>query len=123
MYAQVLVEIKAKQINQTFTYHIPDNMNVQVGARVLVPFGRQKLEGFVLDINQKIESNYKIKDIEKLIDEEVIFNKELLKLGQYIQNKTMSNLIHCYQTMVPTALKASKNQTVNKKIEKYVELN
>ncbi len=123
MYAQVLVELKAKKINQTFTYHIPADMNVQIGSRVLVPFGKQKLEGFVLNIKKQIEAEYQIKDIEKLIDEEVIFNQELLKLGQYIQQKTLSNLIHCYQTMVPTALKANKNQNINKKIEKYIELN
>ena len=123
MYAQVLVELKAKQINQTFTYHIPNNLNVKVGSRVLVPFGKQKLEGFVLKITKEIQEKYTIKDIEKLIDDDVIFNDELLKLGIYIQNKTMCNLIHCYQTMVPSALKANKNNNINKKIEKYIYLN
>ena len=50
MTAQVLVEIKAKSIDKTFTYNIPKYLEseVMVGKRVLVPFGRQKIEGFVL---------------------------------------------------------------------------
>ena len=51
MVADVLVELKAKEIDQTFTYKIPSNLldKVEVGKRVLVPFGKQKLEGFVLN--------------------------------------------------------------------------
>ena len=50
MVADVLVEIKAKQIDQTFTYNIPSYLKgiIKVGARVLVPFGNRKIEGFVL---------------------------------------------------------------------------
>ena len=49
MVADVLVELKAKEIDQTFTYKIPSNLldKVEVGKRVLVPFGKQKLEGFL----------------------------------------------------------------------------
>ena len=62
MYAEVLVEIKAKAVDKTFTYKIPENFNIEVGKRVLVPFGNRKLEGFVLKIDNK-EVEYKIKNI------------------------------------------------------------
>ena len=49
MIAEVLVEIKAKNIDKTFSYLIPKDFKekIKVGIRVLVPFGKQKLEGFV----------------------------------------------------------------------------
>ena len=52
MIAEVLVEIKAKNIDKTFSYLIPNELKekIKVGIRVLVPFGKQKLEGFVLNI-------------------------------------------------------------------------
>ena len=55
MVADVLVELKAKEIDQTFTYQIPSNLldKVENGKRVLVPFRKQKLEGFILDIGNK----------------------------------------------------------------------
>ncbi len=55
-----------------------------------------------------------------MIDTEPVLNAELLELGVYLSKKTMCNLIHAYQTMLPTALKAKKNTTISKKYEKYI---
>ena len=63
MNCEVLVELKSKSIDKTFTYSIPSGLidKISVGIRVLVPFGKQKLEGFVLKItNEKFD--YKLKD-------------------------------------------------------------
>ena len=92
MYAEVLVEIKAKAVDKTFTYKIPENFNIEVGKRVLVPFGNRKLEGFVLKIDNK-EVDYEVKNIIDVIDEKPVINEEMLKLGIYISKKTLSPLI------------------------------
>lgn len=124
MFVQVLVELKAKQISKTFTYQVPELLQNQiaVGKRVLVPFGRQKLEGFILKIEEQVKADYIIKNILSVIDEHPVLNEELLELGRYLSKKTMCNLIHAYQTMLPTALKAKKNGNVSKKYEKYIVL-
>ncbi len=122
MIAEVLVEIKAKNIDKTFSYLIPTDMNVQIGIRVLVPFGKQKLEGFVLNVTD-IKPDYSLKEIISVIDEEPILNKEMLRVGEYISKKTLCNLINAYQTMLPAALKAKNGRTINKKIVSYITLN
>ena len=121
--AEVLVEVKAKQIDQTFTYRIPPLLEekVIVGKRVLVPFGPRMVEGFVLKTEKK-EVDFSLKDIISVIDEEAILNPELLELGKYISKKTMCNLISAYQTMLPTALKAKHGKTVSKKEVCYLSL-
>jgi len=119
--AEVLVELKAKNIDKTFSYKIPDNLNVQIGQRVLVPFGKQKLEGFVLKITNEIPE-YQVKEIMSLIDENPVINEEMLDLGKYISKKTLCNLISCYQTMLPTALKAKNGKIINKKYCSYITL-
>ena len=121
MYAEVLVEIKTKALDKTFTYKVPEGLNVLVGTRVLVPFGPRQLEGFVLKIESK-KPDYEVKEIIKLIDEKPIINKEMLKLGQYISKKTLSPLISAYQTMLPKALKAKVNAKINKKYVSYLVL-
>lgn len=123
MVADVLVELKAKQIVQTFTYKIPDNLLKQicVGKRVLVPFGKQTLEGFVLNVEVR-NVDFKLKSIIEIIDEEAILNKELLDLGKYISKKTLCNLISSYQAMLPTALKAKHGFEVSKKFITYLKL-
>lgn len=123
MQANVLIEIKSKAIDKTFTYNIPINLKdkVKVGIRVLVPFGNRKLEGFIMDIGD-IKTEYKIKDIIDVIDEEEVLTEELINLGKYMSRKTLSSLISCYQTMLPKALKASFKTNINKKYETYVTL-
>lgn len=121
----MLVELKAKKIDQTFTYHVPEHLETQimVGKRVFVPFGNQKLEGFILKINDSsVKVEYALKDIIEVIDEQPVINEEMMEIGKYISKKTLSTLICAYQTMLPAALKAKKGFNVNKKIISYLKL-
>ena len=54
MVVSVLVEISFNKQEKTFDYLVPDNLvnDIQIGKRVLVPFGKQKLEGFIMDIKE-----------------------------------------------------------------------
>lgn len=119
MYIDVLVEVIAGK-DQTFTYKLKEGMKVLPGVRVLVPFGRQALEGFVLKNNPNNNFDYEVKEVIKIIDEEPVINKEMMELGKYISKKTLSPLILAYQTMLPAALKARKNTEVNKKYDTYL---
>ena len=124
MQANVLVELKAKQVDKTFTYHVPTiyEDKIKVGIRVYVPFGRQKLEGFVLDVHNDKKYEYEIKDIISPIDDEPVINEEMINLGKFISKNTFSTLISAYQAMLPNALKAHHDFVVNKKYETYLEI-
>lgn len=124
MVCEVLVELKSKSIDKTFTYLIPNKFKdkVKEGIRVLVPFGKQKLEGFVLNISDNLPE-YSLKEIIDLIDLEPVLNNELLDLGKYISKKTLCNLITVYQAMLPVALKAKNGKIINKKFDTYVVIN
>lgn len=123
MYCEVLIELSNFNIDKTFTYKIPNNMNVLVGSRVLVPFSNQKLEGFVLNIKKNIEDiDYEVKEIIDIVDSEPILNKELLSLGKTLSERTISTLISCYQVMLPKALKANHKVSDNIKYIDYVRI-
>lgn len=123
MVIEVLVEIKAKKLDKTFTYHVPEkSKKIEVGMRVLVPFGKQTLEGFVLKIVDPKTIDYELKDIIDVVDDHPVINNEMLELGEYISKKTQSTLINAYQSMLPSALKAKKNLTINKKYVSYLIL-
>ena len=125
MIASVLVQLSNKNIDKTFDYIIPKNLQdrIKVGIRVRVSFHHQILEGFVLDIKESSNTDYELKEIIDIIDEEVILNKELLELGQKISKSTLSTLISCYQTMLPKALKANIKTKINKKMDTYIYIN
>ena len=124
MYIKVLVELSAFNIDKTFTYRVNENDcdKIKIGIRVLVPFNNQKLEGFVLEILDEVNEDYEIKDIIKVVDSDVILTDELLELGKFISNETLSTLISSYQVMLPKALKAKSSSNVNIKYQKYVEI-
>ena len=124
MIASVLVELSNRNVDKCYDYLIPKNFenNVKIGIRVIVPFGKQILEGFVLNISSKTSSD-NLKEIINIVDTDVILNEELLELGKYIRRNTLSTLISAYQTMLPKALKAQKKSSINKAYDKYIELN
>ena len=118
----VLVQLSNKNIDKVFDYSVPSELQgmIKIGIRVEVPFGKQVLEGFVLEI--KSSSDLDVKDILSVKDEEVILNDELLELGKRIQSDTLATLISCYQVMLPKALKAKQGNVINKKFDTFYYL-
>ena len=63
MIAEVIVDIALSETDKIFDYIMPDD--VKVGERVLVPFGKNTLEGFVIGVKDKTDYPDKIKEIIK----------------------------------------------------------
>lgn len=115
MKVNVLVELSSRSIDRLFTYNVPSFLEnkIKIGLRVKVPFGPQKLEGFVISFADS--SEYDLKDIEEVVDEEIILTDELFELGKFLKEKTLCTLISAYQAMLPKALKASYKSNIRKK--------
>ena len=122
MVVGVLVELSSQNVDKVFDYLVPDNLvsSIKVGIRVLVPFGKQTLEGFVLEI--KNSSDRDLKEIFSILDQDIVLNQELLLLGREIQKTTLSTLISTYQVMLPKALKAKAGVLVSKKYQTFYQL-
>jgi len=123
MIAKVLVELSNKNIDKTFDYIVPKNLeaDIKVGIRVKIPFGSMELEGFVLELS--CQSNYNdLKEIISIVDKDIVLNEELLELGKYMQSTLLCTLIACYQAMLPKALKAKNGVNINKKMDTYLTL-
>lgn len=89
MYAEVAIPLN---VHQTFTYRLPESLaeNAQPGCRVLVPFGKQLLTAYIVDLHETLEEtgqheeSFEIKDIEELFDTEALVTAELLDLTKWI---------------------------------------
>ena len=124
MVVDVLVELSNRNIDKVFSYIVPDKFlyKIKIGICVLVPFANMKLEGFVLAIKDN-DNSIELKEIIDIVNDEVILTKELLELGKYLKDKTLSTLISCYQVMLPTGFKAKNKKKINIKYETYVYIN
>ena len=66
MIVGVLVELSSKNIDRVFDYKVPKELEdkIKIGIRVSVPFGRQTLDGFVLEIKNKSD----VKELKEILD-------------------------------------------------------
>lgn len=125
MLCSVIIEYSVKSLNKVFDYVIPNDLinSIKVGSKVIVPFASKEVEGFVLKIHNSKKEDLDYKSIIKVQDSDFYLNDELLKLGKYMSNSLLCNLISCYQVMLPKALKASFKTKINKKYNTNVYLN
>ena len=81
MVVNVLVELSNKNIDKTFDYLVPKELEdkIGIGKRVTVPFQYLTLEGFILDTKSNYDGD--LKSIISVNDEDIILNSELLELG------------------------------------------
>ena len=126
MIALVLIEYSVKLLDRTFDYIVPSNLcdKIKVGQKVIVPFGNQVVEGFVVGLKKSnLDKNIEYKEIEKIVESTFCLNEELLELGKKIKEMTLSTLISAYQVMFPKALKASNKTIINIKTKTICFLN
>ncbi len=63
-----------------FHYRVPEGMTLEVGHRVLVPFGRRTLTGFVLAIAREAPSGVEVREVIERLDETPLVDAPLLEL-------------------------------------------
>ncbi len=125
MYAEILIEYPTKKIDKYFTYIVPDTIKEKIkpGMKVKIPFNTKIINGFVINIKSSYNETYELKEIVSLVDEELILNDELLKLGYFIKDTTLCPLITAYQAMLPSSLKIKDNNTNYNYYKTYIVLN
>lgn len=121
-YASALVNIKGLGV-KTFSYLIPDEMKdkIQIGQAILVPFGRQGLiNAFCVGFSDYIAGDFKVKKINKILDETPLFSIDYLKLLEWVANYYCCDLVTVLNAAIPMKLieKASKTETLIE-FEKY----
>ena len=110
---KVLMEHRSLSLDTSFSYLANDETKVDVGYRVFVSFGVQKIIGLVIEVektslNLKEISNrdgFQYKFIEQVIDESPIIEDDLLKLAKEMSYQYVTPLMSCIQTILPTAYK------------------
>lgn len=105
-YAMVLVNIKGLGV-KTFSYLIPDEIKdiIQIGQAVLVPFGRQGLiNAFVVGFSDYIPGDFKVKKINKILDETPLFSLKYLKLLEWVANYYCTDFVTVLNTALPMKL-------------------
>lgn len=109
-FAEVAVPLP---LNQLFTYFIPPQFTqiLRTGMRVVVPFGKRKLTGYVVSL--LTDTNFKTpKDIDDVPDDVPSFSPEMLELGRWISNYYLSPPGETLKAMLPAGISAESERMV-----------
>src|SRR5690625_473189 len=85
---------------------------IQPGMRVTIPFGTRKITGFVIELTDN-SSFDNLKSIINILDVTPVLTDELLQLGQWLANETLSLYISTFQAMLPQVLKSKYDKEVS----------
>ena len=99
MVAEVIIDTSVKTLNKTFDYEIPTDLDIKVGSRVFVPFGKQKALAEGIVVNIKEASEFKIKPIAGLQEEQIA--DDYLDLAKFMAHRYFCNIADCLRLMLP----------------------
>ncbi len=91
-------------IDSTFTYDLPEeSANVEVGSRVLAPFGRRLLTGYVVDLPAQA-GDFERKTIESVLDDQPLLTPGLLDLTRNMAKMYGASIGETLMTLLPPGL-------------------
>ncbi len=111
LFGKIILDIKNSQVDRIFDYGIPEPLSnkIQIGVRVIVPFGikNTQTEGYVIDISHNSDIPFeKIKLISDVLDHGIpLFSQEMIQLAKWMKKKYFCTLSQCLQTIMPSGIK------------------
>lgn len=124
-YVSVAINLPVKSLFKQFTYKVTDDLPfLDVGWRVVVPFGGQLVEGFIVDKTTdkpepKVEA--KLKNVTAALGDRPWFDAEMLATAKWIGNYYMCSLAESMRLFVPgkTSIKRQAIKDHNGKLLYY----
>ena len=104
MIAKIAVSAANFAIDKPYSYFVPENLTVQPGIRVIVPFGRgnRQCEGVVLSTEEG--SGVNLKSVEQVLDAEPLLSDTMLHLAAFLRNRCYCSFYDAIRAMLPAGL-------------------
>ncbi len=111
MFAQVVFPLPFRN---AFTYLVPDEHSsmLQIGVRVVAPFGKRTLTGFVISYTDNSEITEKIKPLLDILDQVPLFNKNDLKFYEWLADYYLCSLGEAFKLAVPYGLEIESKRKI-----------
>ena len=98
MYCDVALPVP---LDRAFTYEL-GGLEAEVGARVMVPFGGQRLGGVVVGLHDVAPGDdVEVKRVHQVMDEEALLSGELMELGKWVAAYYCAPLGEVLRGMMP----------------------
>ena len=105
LYAEVAVEAGRSLDRETYSYQVPDGMDVRPGHRVTVPFGRRASYGFVVSVGTE-DPGVETKPITTVGGDPLLLPHQVA-LARLVADHYWVPLIECLRAMLPPRIRKS----------------
>ena len=104
MIAKIAVAAATFAIDKPYSYRVPEELHLQPGIRVQVPFGRgnRRTEGVVLTLEPGDDET--LKTIDCSLDEEPVLTQHMLRLAAFMRERYFCTLFDAVRAMLPAGL-------------------
>lgn len=110
MYAEIIIDISNEALDHAYTYRIPKGMELKVGDRVSIPFGRMQKKGYVVGIKESTSyESSKIREILEPVKGAVSMQEQLIQLAVWMSEEYGTTLNQCLKTVLPVKRAVRKN--------------
>lgn len=118
LYADIIVDISAGNLDRVFQYKIPEPLKgtADIGTQVMIPFGRsdRMIRGFIVNITTQPDYDVlKIKDIAQVINSDLAMESQLIRLAWQIRKVYGGTMNQALKTVIPV------KRQVKAKVSRY----
>ena len=101
MIGKIAVSAATFAIDKPYSYYIPDDMTLQPGVRVMVPFGKgnRRTEGIVLSVEEGSADG--LKAVERCLDEECLISDTMLRMAAFVRERYFCTFFDALRAMMP----------------------
>ena len=117
LYAEVAIPLR---VMQTFTYRLPVALqrDAQVGSRLLVPFGRKRMTGYIVALHHELDraaelNESELKEAEELLDAEPLVTPEILEITRWVADYYAAPWGEVLKAALPAGLNATVEQVLS----------
>lgn len=111
MFAEVVVDVSTNSLDKIFDYKCPENVQILLGQRVLVPFGKQTLVGFVLKLKSTTNLEFSsVKEIIKPVEEYSLVLPEMFDIIEELKHVYKLRIIDILHLIVPAQIRNGKTK-------------
>ena len=109
MYCRVIVDIVHENVAKPFTYLIPEEMSLQEGQRVSVPFGNREKEGIIVEITDQCDvAPEKLRAVIRPLEDYAAVPPELMALAAEMAQQDHCPMAETLRLMLPAQMRGGR---------------
>lgn len=103
-YAEVLVDVANRRLDQSYHYLVPEHFELRTGMRVLITIQNRKVQGLVIGVTTDLPAGLEtitLKPILEIVDKHSLVPPDLIELAQWLAKTTLCSVAQCLHTVWP----------------------